>query len=37
MFRRADRWIAGALLLAIATVPGRADVQQVRLGVKGIT
>ncbi len=37
MFRRAVRWVAGALLLAAAAIPRRADVKQIRLGVKGVT
>ena len=30
-------WIAGGLLLALTAAPGRADVKQVSLGVKGAT
>ena len=37
MFQLHRGWIAGALLLALIAAPGRADVKQVKLGVKGAT
>ena len=37
MFQIDRGWIAGAMLLALIAAPGRADVKQVRLGVKGAT
>ena len=37
MFKIDLGWIAGAMLLAFAAAPGRADVKQVRVGVKGAT
>jgi hypothetical protein len=37
MFRIDRGWIAGAMLLALIAAPGRADVKQVKLGVKGAT
>jgi hypothetical protein len=30
-------WVAGAMLLALVAAPGRADVKQVKLGIKGAT
>jgi hypothetical protein len=35
--RRASWTAAGAMLLALLSPPGRADVKQVWLGVKGAT
>lgn len=37
MFQRYKGWIAGGMLLALVAAPGRADVKQVNLGVKGAT
>jgi hypothetical protein len=32
-----NRWLAGGILLALIAAPGRADVKQVKLVVKGAT
>lgn len=37
MFKIHRAWIAGGMLLALIAAPGRADVKQVKLGVKGAT
>ena len=37
MFRIDRGWGAAVTLLALVAAPGRADVKQVRLGVKGAT
>jgi hypothetical protein len=37
MFKIKHGWIAGGMLLALIAAPGRADVKQVKLGVKGAT
>jgi hypothetical protein len=37
MFKIDHAWVAGGMLLALVAAPGRADVKQVRLGVKGAT
>ena len=37
MFQIHQGWFAGAVLLALIAAPGRADVKQVKLGVKGAT
>ena len=37
MFEKQRGWIAGGMLLAMIAAPGRSDVKQVKLGVKGAT
>jgi hypothetical protein len=37
MFHRQRGWIAGGMLLALVAAPGRSDVKQIKLGVKGAT
>jgi hypothetical protein len=37
MFHILKGWAAGAVLLALIAAPGRADIKQVKLGVKGAT
>lgn len=37
MFQIQKGWLAGGLLAALVAAPGRADVKQVKLGVKGAT
>jgi len=37
VFNIRNGWIAGGMLLALIAAPGRADVKQVKLGVKGAT
>lgn len=37
MFDIKRGWIAGAMLLALVAAPGRSDVKQIKLGVKGAT
>ncbi len=37
MFQIQRGWIAGGVLLALLAAPGRADVKQVSLGLKGAT
>jgi len=37
MFKIKREWIAGGMLLALIAAPGRSDVKQVKLGVKGAT
>ena len=37
MFKIDRAWLAGGMLLALIAAPGRADVKQVSLGLKGAT
>jgi len=37
MFTIKRGWVAGGMLLALIAAPGRSDVKQVKLGVKGAT
>lgn len=37
MFQIHRGWVAGGMLLALIAAPGRADVKQVKLAVKGAT
>jgi hypothetical protein len=37
VFQIPKGWIAGGMLLALIAAPGRADVKQVNLSVKGAT
>jgi hypothetical protein len=37
MFKIQRGWIAGGMLLALIAAPGRSDVKQIKLGVKGAT
>ena len=37
MFHTHRGWIAGGMLLALVAAPGRADIKQIQLGVKGAT
>lgn len=37
MFQIRRGWIAGGMLLALIAAPGRSDVKQIKLGVKGAT
>ena len=37
MFESKRGWVAGGMLLALIAAPGRSDVKQIRLGVKGAT
>lgn len=32
-----DTWLAGGMLLALVAAPGRADIKQINLAVKGAT